>query len=157
MSIKRRCHHVAAVRQMFSADSCQPVLHKYCTWPQTALTVPHALAPTCNTSRFLLLLCPALLLIVRKQLQCSFPLFSLCGNVLGEHLSLNRNNTLWNVPFRIPGGLWGLQSHWYIIWYHIPCLNILDRFVHQTVFTVVSLSLWPWLVQQLQYFMFYWI
>lgn len=28
-----------------------------------------------------------------KQFQCSFSLFSLCGNVLSKHLSLSRNNT----------------------------------------------------------------
>lgn len=112
-------------------DSCQLALYVYCTD-----TKRHPLNPmhwfTYRYRSHLFVPCFPLLLIVvkRLQLQCSFPLFSLCGNVLSK-LSLNRENPA-ECSTHSSDRLQGWQrSHWQIG--IISSLSILDQFVYQTV------------------------
>lgn len=84
--------------------------------------------------------CFALLLIVLKhpQLQCSFPLFSSCANIRSKHLSLNR---ILNTECSLQVSRWITGMAVALVnCYYITCLNGLDRFAHQTVFTDVYFS-----------------
>lgn len=83
VSIKTGLHHLAIVRQMYSTDSCQLV---YTCKQVTVQRQMPLIAPPCTGSLSItkvtfLFSCSALLIIMvkRLQLQCSFPLFSLCG------------------------------------------------------------------------------
>lgn len=93
MSIKASLHHLAVVRQIYSTDSCQLAFHMYCTQTNATHCTPCTGSLSVTQVTFLFSCFPLLLIVLKwLQLQCSFPLFSLCGNVLSKRLSLNRNS-----------------------------------------------------------------